>query len=74
MGIECGRKRNAAEVTALSGCESGSEPRNGAVRRCCRVVRRGVKPRVTWGQDTSRHGAAKHAKFSKWDIDFMLRP
>jgi hypothetical protein len=73
MGTGCGKKGNAAEVRALSWCESGSEPRNRAVRRCCRVVRRRVKPPVTWGQDTSRHGAAKHANFSKWDIDFMLR-
>jgi hypothetical protein len=31
MGIECGRKSEAAEVRALSGCESGSEPRNRVV-------------------------------------------
>ena len=74
MGIGCGRKRDAAEVRGLSWCESGSEPRKQAVGRCFRAVRRGVKPGVAWGLDTSRRGAAKHAKFSKWDRDFMLRP
>jgi len=42
MGIECGRKRDAAEVIALSGCESGSEPHQRAVGRACRVVKRRV--------------------------------
>jgi hypothetical protein len=73
MGMECGRKRDAAEVSVLSWCESGSEPRKRAVRSCCRVVRGRLKPAMAWGQDTSRHGAAKHADFSKWDRDFMLR-
>ena len=64
-------ERDAAEAGA-------SESFDRAGRGCCRVVAlvmtRGVKLRVVRGQDTSRHGAAKHANFSKWDIDFMLRP
>jgi hypothetical protein len=41
----------------------GSEPYNRAVHMGCRVVRRGVKPRVAWGQDRSRQGAARRAEF-----------
>jgi hypothetical protein len=53
-------ERDAAEAGA-------SESFDRAVRGCCRVVTfvmtRRVKLRVVRGQDTSRRGAAKHAKF-----------
>jgi hypothetical protein len=73
MGIECGRKRDVAEVRALGWGKSESEPGNRVVRKWCRVVRKDVKPRVALGGDTNRRDAAKHANFSKWDRDFMLR-
>jgi xanthine dehydrogenase molybdopterin-binding subunit B len=61
-----------------AGEAGGRESFDGAVRGCCRVVAlvmtRRVKLRVIRGQDRSRHGATEHANFSKWDIDFMLRP
>jgi hypothetical protein len=64
-------ERDAAEAGA-------SESFDRAVRGCCRVaalvMTRRVKLRVVRGQDTSRRGATKHAKFSKWDCDFMLQP
>ena len=55
-----------------------SESFDRAVRGCCRavalVMTRRVKLRVVGGQDRSRRGAVKAAKFSKWDCDFMLQP
>ena len=61
--------RDAAEAGA-------SEWFVGAVRGCCGVVglvmTMGVKLGVVRGQDTRRGSAAGHAKFSKWDRDFML--
>jgi hypothetical protein len=64
-------ERDAADAGA---CESFDR----AVRGCCRVVAlvmtRRVKLRVVRGQDRSRRGAAKPAKFSKWDCEFMLQP
>jgi hypothetical protein len=64
-------ERDAAEAGA-------SESFDRAVRGCCRVVTfvmtRRVKLRVDRGQDTSRRGAVKRAKFLKWDWDFMLQP
>ena len=74
MGIECGGKGEAAEVRALSWCESRCEACNWAVRGCCRVVGKCVKPCLAWGQDRDRRSGAKHLNFSKWDVEFMLRP
>src|SRR4029077_12516645 len=71
MGIACGPERGAG-----AGCRVESSNRAG--RRCRGVVAsmmtRGVKLRAVRGQDTSRRGATEHAKFSKWDCDFMLQP
>jgi len=38
------------------------------------VMTKGVKVGVVRGPDTHRRSAAKHAKFSKWDGEFMLPP
>jgi len=74
MGIECGGKRDAAEVRMLSGCESGSEllppgrseGLQGGEETC--AARSRLVTRHMWAGH-----AAKRAKFSTWDIDFMLR-
>ena len=53
-----------------------SELADRAVGGCCRVVAlilRRMKPGIFRRQDTREASAAGHAKFSKWDRDFILQ-
>jgi len=76
MGIAC-RGGGALRWGATSECWREASraigPFAGVAEMVALVMTRRVKPRVVGGQGTTRRNAVGHAKFSKWDRDFMLQ-